>query len=288
MARPFVLVALTSLALFVFPWTVRADPTAPNQAAPKKDLPLPGETFLVKKSPAFVMLPAESLRRKPQPWIWYAPTLPGLPDQHEKWMHTQFVAAGIAVAGVDVGESYGGPGGRELFTDFYKEMTERRGFAPRPVLLGRSRGGLMICNWAVEHPDAVAGIAGIYPVFDLRSYPGLDKAAPAYGMTAKELADRRAENNPIERVASLAKGRVPAFLIHGDIDTVVPIEANSQEFLRRYEAEGAGKSVKLVVARDQGHNFWEGFFRCQELVDFAIEGALEEAKADTKPALNGK
>jgi hypothetical protein len=34
------------------------------------------------------------------------------------------------------------------------------------------------------------------------------------------------------------------------------------------------------VAKDQGHNFWEGFFRCQELVDFAI--ARARAGADDK------
>jgi pimeloyl-ACP methyl ester carboxylesterase len=234
------------------------------------------------------MMPAENLRRKPQPWIWYAPTLPGLPDVHEKWMHEKFIAAGIAVAGVDVGESYGGPQGRALFTDFYQDMTEQRGFAARPVLLGRSRGGLMICSWAVEHPEAVAGIAGIYPVFDFRTYPGLEKAAPAYGMTGKELGERSAENNPIERLAPLAKASVPAFLIHGDIDTLVPLKENSAEFARRYEVAGAGKSVKLVVAKDQGHNYWEGFFRCQELVDFAIERAREGARGAARPGQAGK
>ncbi len=64
-------------------------------------------------------------------------------------------------------------------------------------------------------------------------------------------------------VASLAKARVPIFIIHGDADTVVPLKENSAELLRRYELEDAGASVKLVVAKDQGHNYWEGFFRCQ-------------------------
>jgi pimeloyl-ACP methyl ester carboxylesterase len=256
-------------------------PTKAEDARPagKKDLLLPGETFLVKDAQAFVMLPAENLRRKPQPWTWYAPTLPGLPDQHEKWMHEKFIAAGVAVAGVDVGESYGSPAGRARFTEFYQELTERRGFAAKPVLLGRSRGGLMVLSWAVEHPDAVAGLAGIYPVFDYRTYPGVERAALAYGITGQELAERSAEHNPIERVFSLAKARVPVFLIHGDMDTVVPLKENSAELLRRYELEDAGDSVQLVVAKGQGHNFWEGFFRCQQLVDFVIERAREGAKS---------
>ena len=94
-------------------------------------------------------------------------------------------------------------------------------------------------SWAADHPDKVAGLAGIYPVFDLRSYPGLAKAAPAYGLTAKELEARLGEFNPIERVGVLAKVRVPVLLIHGDEDRVVPLKENSAEFVARYRAPGA-------------------------------------------------
>jgi hypothetical protein len=36
--------------------------------------------------------------------------------------------------------------------------------------------------------------------------------------------------------------------------------------------------VKLIVLEGQGHNFFEGFFRSQPLVDFAIAKAKEGAK----------
>ena len=74
---------------------------------PVKKLILSGESFLVDDRPAFILWPPKEKRQKPQPWIMYAPTLPGLPDSHEKWMHEQFVAAGVAVAGIDIGEAYG-------------------------------------------------------------------------------------------------------------------------------------------------------------------------------------
>jgi len=64
---------------------------------------------------------------------------------------------------------------------------------------------------------------------------------------------------------------------HGDVDVVVPLPENSAEFVRRYEAAGSNESIRLVIAEGQGHNFWEGFFRCQELVDFAIKQAREGA-----------
>jgi hypothetical protein len=72
---------------------------------PVKNLILPGESFLVEKRPAFILWPPEEKRQKPQPWILYAPTLPGYPDDAEKWMHEKFLAAGIAVAGIDCGEA---------------------------------------------------------------------------------------------------------------------------------------------------------------------------------------
>jgi 6-phosphogluconolactonase len=255
------------------PWWVLAVDLSAAAGKPVKELILPGESFLVEGRPAFVLLPPEKKRAKPQPWVLYAPTLPGFPDTHERWMHERFLDAGVAVAGIDVGEAYGSPKGKELFTAFYKEMTARRGFAPRPCLLGRSRGGLWVTSWAADNPDKVAGLAGIYPVFDLRSYPGLEKAAPAYRLTANELEARLADHNPIERVGVLAKSRVPALLIHGDEDRVVPLKDNSAEFAARYKAQGAEGAVKLIVAKGQSHNYWEGFFRCQELIDFTIARA---------------
>lgn len=246
---------------------------AADAPKPVKDLILPGESFLIAGHPAFILWPDEAKRQKPQPWIFYAPTLPAYPDSHEKWMHEQFLNAGIAVAGIDVGEAYGSPKGREAFDSLYAELTIKRGFAARPCMLGRSRGGLWASSWAIENPDKVAGLAGIYPVFDFRTYPGLEKAAPAYDLTAEQLAARSAEFNPIERLEPLVKAKVPAFFIHGDEDKVVPLKENSAAFVARYQAGGAADAVQLIVAAGQGHSFWEGFFHCQELVDFAIARA---------------
>lgn len=75
-------------------------------------------------------------------------------------------------AGIDVGKSYGRPAGQKLFTALYTELTGARGYSGKPVLLGRSRGGLMTLSWAASNPDKVGGFAGIYPVCDLASYPG--------------------------------------------------------------------------------------------------------------------
>ena len=181
---------------------------APPAKSPEKwDVP-PKKTFDVDGHAAFVIMPKSVDEKKPVPWVWYAPTFPHLPEVREHWMFERFLAAGIAIAGVDVGESYGSPKGRAAYSALYKELVTNRNFAPRPVLLARSRGGLMLYNWAAENPDSVAGVAGIYPVCDLRSYPGLDKACGAYGLTRADLEEQLDRHNPVARLAPLAKAGV--------------------------------------------------------------------------------
>ncbi len=235
---------------------------------PGKDLPMAGKVFCVQGRTAFLIPPEHSGVGKGTPWVWYAPTLPGLPGPEETWMFEKFLKAGIVIAGIDVGESYGSPAGRALYSAFYEDLVRNRGLSKTPCLLVRSRGGLMLYNWAVEHPESVACIAGIYPVCDLRSFPGLTNACGAYGLTEEELRARLAEHNPMERLASLAKAHVPIYHIHGDSDTVVPLETNSGELAARYRQLGGAMTLNVVAG--QGHNMWPGWFQCQALVDFVI------------------
>ncbi len=239
-----------------------------NANANAKVLPVPGRVFEAASREAFLIEPAKATDRKSKPWVWYAPTLKPYPGPEEKRMIERFLDAGISIAGIDVGESYGSPAGVAVFEKFHRFMVTNLGFDPRPALLARSRGGLMLYNWASKHPDQVSCIAGIYPVCDPSSWPGLDKAAPAYDMTADQLQTDLAKYNPVENLEPLAKSRVPILHIHGDADTVVPLVANSGEVARRYLALGG--SMKLIVPPGQGHNMWKGFFECEELIDFVI------------------
>ena len=99
-------------------------------------------------------------------------------------------------------------------------------------------------------------------------------------MTTPELEASLSEHNPIARIDVLAKAKLPVCIIHGDDDKVVPLKENSAALADRYKQEGVGDAVKLVVANGQGHNYWEGFFRCQELIDFAIQKAKAGASAE--------
>ncbi|MBN2296879.1 MAG: prolyl oligopeptidase family serine peptidase [Pirellulales bacterium] len=256
-----------------------------SAGAAEKKLPVEGQVFTVKGHTAFLIMPQKTAAKESTPWVWYAPTLPGLPSKHEKWMIERFLDKGIAVGGVDVGESFGSPAGRAVYSAFYKELVSNRGMAKRACLLARSRGGLMHYNWAAENPDAVACVAGIYPVCNISSYPGLKRACRAYGMTSEQLATELTKHNPIDRLAPLAKAKVPIFHIHGDNDTVVPLEQNSSELAARYSKLGGQMTLKVVEG--QGHNMWPGWFQCQELVDFVI-GQIEKVQAKRPQTDNSK
>ena len=267
-----ILVSLFMAALVAPSVVFGNPPSATGSPAVTKTLPLPGEVFAVEGRTAFLIPAKIAPSDKSKPWVLYAPTLPNLPGAEERWMFEQFQTAGMAVAGIDVGESFGSPAGRKHFTAFYQEMTGVRGYSTKPVLLGRSRGGLMTLCWAAENPEKIAAWAGIYPVSNIASYPGVSKAAGAYRMTEQELTAHLTEHNPIDRLASLAKARVPFFAIHGDSDTLVPLDANSKILEQRYTALGG--SMQLIVSPGQGHNMWKGFFQNQALVDFVKSHAV--------------
>ncbi|MCA9124408.1 MAG: prolyl oligopeptidase family serine peptidase [Planctomycetaceae bacterium] len=232
--------------------------------------------FEVAGRPAFMILPEPEYRREPMPWVMYAPTFDKtLPNEaHEGWMFRRWLTAGIAIAGVDIGESFGSPTGRATYNSLYEKLTTGNPpFQSRANLLARSRGGLMLYNWAADNPDKVKSIAGIYPVCDLRSYPGLARACAAYDLVENELAALLSQHNPVDRLAPLAKAKIPIFHIHGDTDQVVPLDANSGAVSTRYKELGG--EMELVLARGQGHNMWSGFFECEALVNFVIEHANE-------------
>lgn len=252
-------------------WCILGSDSMADHPKLSKTLPMPGEVFSCDGHTAFLMLPKRGSSTNATPWVWYAPTLPSFPGPEEKWMFQQFTDAGIAIAGIDVGESWGNPKGRAVFSSFYEYLVRHRGFSKKPCLLARSRGGLMLYNWAVEHPTSLACIAGIFPVCDLSSYPGLKIACATYGMTEPQLAEQLAEHNPVDRIRSLADARVPIFHIHGDADSVVPLERNSAELARRYRKIG-GEMTLTVVAGGK-HDYSPAWFQHRELIDFVIAHA---------------
>ena len=188
-------------------------------------------------------------------------------------MFERFLKEGIAIAGVDVGESYGSQRvGR--YTPRCMSTWSRNGALPkRPVSWAGVGVGSCSTAGQAENPDKVRCITGIYPVCNIASYPGLKRACGAYGLTVEEFKAELTKHNPIDRLAPLAKAKVPIFHIHGDNDSTVPLDKNSAIIKERYDMlDGA---MMLEVVKGQGHNMWAGWFQSQNLVDFVIKHATK-------------
>ena len=234
------------------------------------DDPLPRvtETFEIDGHKAFVYPAPEPAKGKP--WLWYAPTLKGVSLAGRKLYFESLMHAGIGLAGFDLGEVRGSPGSSAKFSLFYNEMV-RRGWSPKPILLGQSRGGMMMLAWAMRNPDKLRAFVGIYPVCNLASWP-LKNSKPQtladFGLTDDELVAQLSQFNPVDHLEGLLANRVPMFVVHGDSDLVVPYAENTRVLKERYEAGGGPITVKIIPG--EGHQVSPSFFECQELVDFVI------------------
>lgn len=226
------------------------------------------ETFEVVGHTAYVQAAPQPAPGRP--WLWYAPTLRSLAFGERKGYFETFLKAGISIAGCDLGEVRGAPASTAKFTRFYEAMVAR-GYSPKPILLGQSRGGLMTLAWAVRHPDKVRAWVGIYPVCNLASWPmrrSLPSTLADYGLSETELTARLCEFNPIDHLQGLLQQQVPMFAVHGDSDVVVPYDANTKLLKERYEAGGGRIQVKVIPG--EGHKVGPSFFQCPELVAFVL------------------
>lgn len=239
------------------------------------NLPRTGETFDVDGYKAFSHAAPEPSPGKP--WLWYAPTLKGVSIVQRKMYFESFMRAGISVAGYDIGEVRGSPASTAKFTVFYDEMV-KRGWSHKPILLGQSRGGMMMLAWAMRNPEKVQAFVGIYPVCNLSNWPlknSKSQTLADFAMTESELVAKLSEFNPIDNLKGLLEHKVPMFVVHGDSDVVVPYNDNTDLLKERYEAEGGKISVKIIPG--EGHKEGPSFFECQELVDFVL------AKSGVRP-----
>jgi pimeloyl-ACP methyl ester carboxylesterase len=220
----------------------------------------------------FIMHPAQPAQR-PRRWLWHAPVLPNNPVSVQSWYFDHMVSAGIAVAGVDIGESYGNPAGRATFTDFWQTLVRKHGFDKKAMLMPQSRGGLMHYNWAAEHPEAVRCIAGIYTVCDPLSWPGAGhkQLLEAYGMDREQFIAAAPAHTPINRLQPLVAAHIPLLHLHGDNDTVVPLDSNAGALAQRYRELGG--ACELLVVPGKGHAEIPEFFEDHRVVDFLIAQA---------------
>ncbi len=128
-----------------------------------------------------------------------------------------------------------------IFTAVRKELS-RQGYAGKLWIMGRSLGSLSALELAASHPDEINGIilesgfTSILPILRHLFLPPLEEQSliEQIGKEASEL---------------VGKIFLPALVIHGDRDTLVPL----QEGQNLYEGLGSCKK-RLLIIPNSDHN----------------------------------
>ena len=172
---------------------------------------------------------------------------------HQPQTDVALLERGFHIVYCPVENLYGSPKAVERWNAFYEKMVGA-GFAPKVVLEGMSRGGLIVYNWAAANPDKVAAIYADAPVMDIKSWPlaatddfAADKTQvlQAYGFADRAAAEAWG-GNPIDHAAAV-KG-IPMLHVVGQADTVVPVADNTDVFKERVQKEGG----RVMVVRKEG------------------------------------
>ena len=134
----------------------------------------------------------------------------------------------------------------------------------KPILIGHSLGGPIVCRYAAEHPDAVGGLvllgAALDPALE-KTHPlqYIGRVPPISWLLPSMLRHANEELMPLEgelEELSSILGRItcPVIIVHGTDDGLVPYE--NVAYMERAFVGSA--SVEVVTLPGEGHFLpWE-------------------------------
>ena len=202
-------------------------------------------------------------------WVWKAEFFSAFPK-----FELAMLERGFYLAFLNVGNTFGCPSAMTHFDEFHKTLTEEYSFSTHPIMLGLSRGGLYIYNWAVKNPDKVSCIYADNAVCDFKSWPGGKGDAPGspkdwnkllqdYNFASEEEASNY-PNNPIDNLEVLAKAGIPLIHTSATEDEIVPISENTDILEARYKALGGN----IKVIRHPGKHHPHGLENPEPVINF--------------------
>jgi len=190
------------------------------------------------------------------PWAEYTEYFGAFPDTA-----LALLARGYRLAFVENRHRWGCEEDYRLKFDFGRHLTQAHGLSPRATLLGMSLGGLIAVHVAARYPESVEALYLDAPVMNLLSCPlGLgvaaldpqlrDECLEVLGATVSELLSFR--GNPLDEIPRLISARIPAILVYGEGDSLVPYAENGALLERAYRA--AGCPVEVFAKPGCGHH----------------------------------
>jgi len=192
-----------------------------------------------------------------RPWVWHGEFF-----GHKPAPDIALLERGFHIVYMSVPDMLGSPRAVAHWNAFYRELTEKHGFAKKAALVGLSRGGLYCYNWAAANPDKVACLYGDAPVCDFKSWPGAfgkgkrsdrdwQLVLEQYGFKNDDEA-KAYTKNPVDNLAPLAAAKVPLLHVYGDADEVVPWDENTGVIAERYKKLGG--DITLIVKPGVKHH----------------------------------
>ena len=234
----------------------------------------PAHELLVEDRVGTVVSPAKAAPGRP--WVWHGEFFGHKPD-----LDVALLEKGFHVAYLKLPDMLGSPAAQHLLESFYDALVGRFGLNCKPGLLGISRGGLYVYQWALAHPTRVSAIYGDAPVCDFKSWPGgrgkgpgspanWERVMTLWGF-ATEAEALAWPGNPVDQLARLAAHKIPLLHVFGDADEVVPWEENTGLMHERYTALGGSM---LLIRKPGGAHHPHGLEDNQPLVDFYWQHCL--------------
>lgn len=216
--------------------------------------------FKIGGKSAWLIAPDKALAGNP--WIWRA-RFPGWHTDADSIL----VSEGFHLVHINTANQFGSPKAVKAWDEMYAHVTTKYKLNKKVALVGVSRGGLFVYNWAKSNPEKVSCIYGEAPVCDFKSWPmgrngkrsdgDWKKLKAEYGFKSDEEAIAYLDN-PIDNLEPLAKAKIPIMHMVGLKDVVVPVSENTQVLVNRYIALGGTATVVPCTEGEQkleGHHF---------------------------------
>ena len=232
--------------------------------------------FAVDGKPVLVVVPKQAAPGKP--WVWHGEFF-----GHKPAPDIALLGHGFHIVYLSVPDMLGCPAAVAHWNSLYTELTGKYAFAKKAALVGLSRGGLYVYNWAAANPDKVACIYADAPVCDFKSWPGgkgKGKGSPRDWQLVLERYEFKSDaealaysGNPVDNLAGLAKAGVPLLHVYGDADDVVPWDENTGVIAERYRRLGG--SITLIAKPGVGHHP-HGLDDSTPIVEFILKHAAKD------------
>ena len=188
-----------------------------------------------------------------RPWTWtmqwataFVPRTPALHLLRQGWHHVT----------IDTYKYKMNDEGVEISRAFQEYLVKELAFSPKACLIGLSWGGFISTRYAAAHPGNVAAIYYDCPLLNFSKFANL-KPEEIKGRIGPWAADAPEDwstdpRMPVNLAEKVAKSGIPALLIYGGADNVVPPGLNSEIFASRFKK--AGGDIKVVYNRAYGHH----------------------------------